>query len=66
MVRLGNKIGDVPSYDMYNDLISSYQDNVGGCWSWEKGSSGDYCSTDSGSMVLLRGWMILIGLRLFI
>lgn len=44
---------------MYHKLVKDFQGNVGGCWSWDKGSAASYCGDGSGSNLLLRGWIRL-------
>lgn len=48
-----------PSEGEYTKLVDKYQNNVGGCWTWKKGASNDYCSNTNGSKIVLCGYIQL-------
>ena len=51
---------DTPSPELYNKLIQSYEDNVGGCWSWKSDAAQAYCGAyDGGVTIKLCGYMYL-------
>lgn len=44
----------------FEKLIDKYENNVGGCWSWQEGSAEAYCGYgDMGSTVILKGYIRL-------
>lgn len=57
-VKLGDDISDVVN-DLFSSLSDSYGNNVGGCWSFKEGNGYAYCSNQSGSLVLLKGYIRL-------
>lgn len=42
---------------LFQTLVSNYQNNVGGCWSYKHGGSESYCSTNSGDSIVLKGYI---------
>lgn len=48
--------GKDPKY-LFNTLVSNYQNNVGGCWSYKHGGAESYCSTNSGDSIIMKGYI---------
>ena len=42
--------------DFFNELVSDYGDNVGGCWSYKQGGSYSYCG-DGAEKIVMRGFI---------
>ena len=42
---------------LYNNLVDNYNNNVGGCWSYNKGGSKAYCSKEEGDIITLKGYI---------
>ena len=57
-VTLKNELSE-PSEGEFNNLVKDYQNNVGGCWSWDKGKGESYCTENSGDTILLKGFIRL-------
>ena len=44
---------------LYNSLVKNYNNNVGGCWSYNNGQADSYCTTGTGDNILMRGFIRL-------
>lgn len=48
--------GKDPQY-LFKHLVTSYQNNVGGCWCYKQGGADSYCSTTNGDSIILKGYI---------
>lgn len=44
---------------LYNSLVKNYNNNVGGCWSYNMGKAESYCTTENGDTILMKGFIRL-------
>ena len=58
-IRLPSKLNSEDNQFFYKELIRNYQNNVGGCWTWEEGRAAAYCSQVDGSLVEFKGYIRL-------
>ena len=42
---------------LYNNLVDTYQNNVGGCWSYKLNGSMSYCTLSGGDTITLKGYI---------
>jgi hypothetical protein len=58
-IRLPSNLNSENNQLLYKELIKNYQNNVGGCWTWEEGRAAAYCSQVDGSLVEFKGYIRL-------
>ena len=57
-IRITSNLKDV-DVDLFNSLSEKYEGNVGGCWAFKPGEGRAYCANESGSRLLLKGYIRL-------
>lgn len=58
-IKLPFEVNDESNQNIYSNLVKSYQNNIGGCWTWFKGGANAYCATAKGTTVIFKGYIRL-------
>lgn len=59
MISLPLEMGNTDFGTNFEELVTDYQNNVGGCWSWKFGGAYSYCSDGSNHNIVMQGYIRL-------